>query len=472
MHPLPFFFRRLDAIGKYIATNLCGSYILLDSRQELESIIFGRTDKLSNEKINELTAKSFLATQDEYRSRLSLVGSKYASILNSGIFAPSLFLVNPTLRCDHNCKYCQVSRASITKRGFDIPENSINKILSIIKEIPNSKIKIEFQGGEPLLRFDYIKKFVDKTQRILSDRKVSYVICTANGPMDEEVISWARDNDIAFSTSLDGPKILHDSNRPAKDFSAYDNTITWIKHLQDKLGTQSVSCLATITRKSLAYPIEIVREYFALDLEGVFLRPLSPFGFASLSWNKLGYSSNRFFEFYKSALDEVIRLNELRIFVEEMTLVHLRRIFRTGISGYVDLKNPSGYVMGAMSFNYDGNVFGSDEARMLWESTKAGELVLGTIDDSAKQLLTNANTIAVLSDTIVGTSPGCDECAYQMYCGADPLFHLATQGNHIGDKSKSFFCQLERKIFDHLFCLYETSTRARRVFDQWLNLSE
>ncbi|MFC1333183.1 MAG: His-Xaa-Ser system radical SAM maturase HxsB [gamma proteobacterium symbiont of Clathrolucina costata] len=472
LHPMPFFFRKLDAIDKYIATNICGSYALLDSREELENVVFSRTDKLSSGRLDELTAKSFLATECEYKSRLSLVGSKYASILNGGIIAPGLFLVNPTLRCDHDCKYCQVSRVGVAKSGFDIAESSIDKIVSIIDEIPNREIKIEFQGGEPLLEFYYIKKFVDKAEKALGDRKVSYVICTASGPMNEEVVNWARDHNVVFSTSLDGPKFVHDFNRPAREFSAYDNTITWIKRLQESLGQHSVGCLATVTRKGLEYPIDTVREYFNLDLEGVFLRPLSPFGFASTLWDRLGYSAKEFFLFYKAALDEVIRLNEFRTFVEEMALVHLRKIFRAGTSGYADLKSPSGYLMGGMSFNYDGNVFGSDESRMLWESTKARELVLGTIDDSAEKLLTNINAIEVLSDTIVGTTPGCDECAYQPYCGADPLFHLATQGDHIGDKSKSFFCQLERMLFDHLFCLYDTSDQARKVFDQWLCLSE
>ena len=184
------------------------------------------------------------------------------------------------------------------------------------------------------------------------------------------------------------------------------------------------------------------------------------------------YSAEEFFEFYKIALEKIIDLNTERLFVEEMTSIHLKNIFRVGELGFLDLKSPAGYLMGAMVFNYNGDIFGSDEARMLWESTKSPELVLGNIDDDFNSIFMNKHAISVISDTFIGTTPGCDECAYQPFCGADPLFHLATQGEPIGDKSKSFFCKLERMIFDHLFTIYKNSPDKMEVFKKWLSLSE
>lgn len=470
LSPLPFFFRKIDELNQYILTNQSGAYVFIDNKDELENIILGGANELSYERKEELIAKSFIANDSEYSIRASLVASKFASLLKGNIVAPSLFLVVPTLRCDHNCHYCQVSRVPTTKQGYDLKRNSISKILEIIRAIPNDEIKIEFQGGEPLLAFPYIQEFIDLSDKILSDRKVEYVVCSALGPVNDAILKWAKEKEVIFSTSLDGPSEIHDTNRPANNFKPYQNTVEQIKNIQSILGPNKLGCLSTITKQSLNKASAITEEYFNQGLEGVFLRPLSPFGFATQTWKNIGYSAEEYFEFYKSALDYVIDLNDKRYFVEENALIHLRKIYRPAITGFTDLKSPSGYLMGAMVFNYDGNIFGSDEARMLWESTKADELVLGNIDTNISNILSNKNAIELLSDTLICASPGCDECAYQPFCGADPLFHLATQGDHVGDKSQSFFCKLERLTFDHLFSLYQTSVKARRVFDQWLAL--
>jgi sulfatase maturation enzyme AslB (radical SAM superfamily) len=184
---------------------------------------------------------------------------------------------------------------------------------------------------------------------------------------------------------------------------------------------------------------------------------------------KLAYTSIEYAAFYARLLDRVIAKNRERLFVEESTLFRLRRIYDPGFSGFVDMQSPAGVLLGALIFNYDGRIFGSDEARMLWESTKAGELVLGTIDDPPQQIHQNRFAARLLEDTFTCTSPGCDDCAYQPHCGADPLHHLSTQGDHVGDKSISFFCQLQRELFDQIFLLLENQPAARKVFESWLS---
>ena len=65
----------------------------------------------------------------------------------------------------------------------------------------------------------------------------------------------------------------------------------------------------TTTKESLAYPKEIIDEYLRLNLGSIFLRSLSPYGFATKTMKAIGYSSEEFVEFYKKALDYIIELN-------------------------------------------------------------------------------------------------------------------------------------------------------------------
>ena len=47
---------------------------------------------------------------------------------------------------------------------------------------------------------------------------------------------------------------------------------------------------------------------------------------------------------------------------------------------------------------------------------------------------------ALVNASIVETMPGCAECAFVPYCGADPVFHYRTQGDLVGHRPTSTFC--------------------------------
>jgi sulfatase maturation enzyme AslB (radical SAM superfamily) len=56
-----------------------------------------------------------------------------------------IFVVS--LRCEHSCPYCQVSRQSDDKTAFDMSPETAEKALSLVFRSPSPNIKIEFQGG-------------------------------------------------------------------------------------------------------------------------------------------------------------------------------------------------------------------------------------------------------------------------------------------------------------------------------------
>ena len=99
-----------------------------------KNIIDGEFEKISESKREELLAKSFISESGEYEERINLVASKYVSLINGSIIPPSLFLIVPTLRCDHDCGYCQVSRVPVSRNNYDLDVDKIEKIISIIKK--------------------------------------------------------------------------------------------------------------------------------------------------------------------------------------------------------------------------------------------------------------------------------------------------------------------------------------------------
>ena len=462
---LPFNFRDLHNINKVLLTTLNGNYVFLNNKEALRSVILNDFNIMDEKTIDYLLVNNIIAENRELAAKINIITSNYASTINSTIYDGALLvLIIPTLRCDHDCGYCQVSRVSSESSGYDMHAEDINKTIQYLKNINVASLKIEFQGGEPLLNKEYIKEFYLQAIKELSS-KISFVICSAFGPLDLEFVQWTKNKNISFSTSLDGTEEVHTSNRTSKHFNSYRQTLEGIKLIQTELGCDKVNALATVTKKSLEDPIGLIDIYLTSGFDSIFLRPLSPLGFAYKNQG-IEYTPESYMEFYKKCMDYIFAVNETTIFREETAVIYLKKILFPSTSGYVDLQSPSGLLLNALVINYDGNIFGSDETRMLWEMTGNNELVSGNIKSTSINPV-NEIGINLLSDTFLASSPGCDECAYQPYCGADPLYHLATQGDHVGNKAISDYCKLQKYLFDYLFELLNDNIK-KEILLKWL----
>src|SRR4030088_1002107 len=87
-----------------------------------------------------------------------------------------IFVVS--LRCEHSCSYCQVSRKSDDKHTFDMSVETAEKALALVFRSPSPSIKIEFQGGEPLLNFPLIRHIVERAEasNLAERRNLQFVI--------------------------------------------------------------------------------------------------------------------------------------------------------------------------------------------------------------------------------------------------------------------------------------------------------
>ena len=356
----------------------------------------------------------------------------------------------PTLRCDHECNYCQVSRVASNKSGYDLSNDDIPKVISKILKYGKEPFKIEFQGGEPLLRKDFIKEFIAQWKSSAANVKAEFVIATSLSLLDTEFITWMKDHPVELSISLDGSKGNHDFNRTLPNGSSFDAITSKLKMLEMNNLLDRVGLVSTITNETINDPRDIIEAHLQLGFENMFVRPLSPFGLAAKSYYK-SYSEADFKIYYKELLTLLLTEKEYLHMKEYNAVLLLEKIFRSDTGRYVDLKTPSGHLMGAMIFNYDGEIYGSDEARMIDKLYNSKSLSIGNINHSV-ELVSNAN-INLLSESFIHVHPGCEECAYLPYCGSDLMHHISTQGDAIGDKSISRFCLYQKSMFETIFTL-------------------
>src|SRR5450759_2048100 len=109
---------------------------------------------------------------------------------------------------------------------------------------PSPSIKIEFQGGEPLLNYEIIKEVVIYAEKINKKKQkhLSFVICTNLTLINEEILEFFKKHNVIISTSLDGPKMVHDSCRIMRSGgSSYDTVIDKLKLARSVIGKENVS---------------------------------------------------------------------------------------------------------------------------------------------------------------------------------------------------------------------------------------
>ena len=68
----------------------------------------------------------------------------------------------------------------------------------------------------------------------------------------------------------------------------------------------------TTTKASLGRAAEIIDTYAELGLRGVFLRPVSPYGFALRGPRRRELRCGRWLEFYERAVDPIVELDPAR----------------------------------------------------------------------------------------------------------------------------------------------------------------
>ena len=117
----------------------------------------------------------------------------------------------PTLRCNLSCSYCQVSRAAESAAGYDWTETRLAEVLSFIDRIDTDHMKIEFQGGEPLLRLDLLDRVRSFCRNRFSQNQ--FVVCTNLQRLGPAELAFLDCPDTFASTSIDGQPLDHDRRR-------------------------------------------------------------------------------------------------------------------------------------------------------------------------------------------------------------------------------------------------------------------
>lgn len=467
---LPFTFKNLDDENVLIV-NQAGEFTKLSKDRFCE--FYSKELMVGSPIYKELKSKCFLTTDKDESIALELLSTKLRTRKAFVSEFTALHMIVATLRCNCQCRYCHASSVDESKNGYDMDWGTAKNTIDMIFQSPCDCLKIEYQGGEPLLNWEIVKesilyaKFLNK----IAKKNVSFIICTNLMEITKEQLLFCKKHGVELSTSLDGLKHHHDKHRKSRNASSsYDSFIDKLSLTREILGKDACSPLLTITKDNLHSLKEIVHHYIELGFDNIFLRALNPYGNAVVNADDLSYPIEDFIDVYKEILMYVIQLNiDGYRFVESYASLFLSRILTPFSTGFVDLQSPSGAGISGVIYYYNGDIYPADEARML---ARMGDdrFCMGNVNDRNYKKAFNGDVIRdIVYNSCVETMPVCSECPYQQYCGADPIRNYLETKDLMGDRLKSDFCKKNKLIMDFLFTLIlENDEKVMDVFWSWI----
>lgn len=196
---------------------------------------------LSENVLAEAFEEIFKAVKDEHilsaQTVTSLTGPQVTHLeqkLQKNVQAVTLEI---TQKCNLRCKYCIYGDGHTDYRNFGTEDMSLDVALKavdfLLEHGTDDVLYVGFYGGEPLLRWDIIKKVVEYTK---SKHDNMYFSMTSNMVLlNEEIAEFiAQTKHFTVMMSLDGPQNMHDANRVFPDGEgSFEKAMQGLRHLSE-----------------------------------------------------------------------------------------------------------------------------------------------------------------------------------------------------------------------------------------------
>ena len=394
---------------------------------------------------------------------------------------PHLAIVITTLRCNQSCAYCHASRTDMDRVDTDMSLDTARKVVDHAMRTPSPYLCFEYQGGEPTVNMEAIKFCVgySREKNKVEKKTLDHSLVTNMTWMTEENAEWLLANDVLVCTSLDGPKHVHDKNRPwaGKSAAAFDTVMKWIQYFNRRyieMGRNPelwhVDALMTTTRTSLQHWKDIVDLYVSLGIRNIHIRPLNPFGFATKTWRAIGYTMDEFLESYERILDYILALNRQGVQIQEGTAaLFLKKMLTPDDPNFVDLRSPVGSGTGQITYGYDGVIYPSDEGRMV---AAMGDDIfrIGHVDTTSFAEATTHPTVRALATaSLLDALPMCESCWNAPFCGVRPEHNYMQSQDLFGQRPLTPKCTQHMRIVEMLLKRLDADTTGETtaLFRRW-----
>ena len=326
----------------YLITNYAGRYAFL-STHDFESFCNGylpagaesvlKANLFYSDSDDEVFFKDYAKAIRSYRDYLFMGTGLHIFVLTSA--------------CNLKCVYCQ---ASTCDNGKMMTEIVAEKSVDLALQSPNEYLSFEFQGGEPLLNFEVLKHIVLYTEANKGDKTVEFNLVSNLSLLTDEIIDFLKEHCVSVSTSLDGNQQIQNHNRSMPSADSYQIWKSQTLRYKERTGNR-IGAIQTTTNYALPFYKELVDAYIDNGFDRVFIRPLTPLGYAATRWDAIGYTPDEFLTFYSNAFDYILQKNREGFkLAEGHAVIFLNKIINHCAGNYTELRSPCGAGYGGLQY--------------------------------------------------------------------------------------------------------------------------
>lgn len=181
--------------------------------------------------IEQLRVKGYIFTENPHTFSFNNIQQDYQSKqIDMGESVIKAMCLHIAHDCNLRCRYCFAGGGDFggDKSLLDIETAQVAIDFLIKKSGKRRNIEIDFFGGEPLINFDVVIKATEyaKQQANIHSKKLMLTLTTNGTLLDEQIIEFLDEHEIALVLSLDGRRQINDYMRPTYDKSScYDKVI-------------------------------------------------------------------------------------------------------------------------------------------------------------------------------------------------------------------------------------------------------
>jgi uncharacterized protein len=442
---IPNYYPPRDVAGKRVRLSRTGSLIVLEPEEDdqLNEIFMdeGLFDRLEDTGHVVSAANAQRVIEDLQRWQLKTY------------LGPMLHIVVATKRCNLNCTYCHMNPepATADRETYDLTPEVAQDIVRFAMGTPSPTLKFEFQGGEPFLNFEGMVDFVERAREgaAAAGKRIDFTVVSNLMIANDEQLRYCYDEGIDVSYSLNGPQDLHDRFRITRSGTgSFGHVMKRIAQVQKRFpGLISTSPLCVIGGDNAPHLRRMLDFYHEAGFKGVAILRLKNLGNAKSG--KLRFDVREFLPYYLDGLDYLVEKNRgfEEVYAERSLRVVLAKIFSKSDVGFVDWRNPCGDFSGALTYDYDGEILPSDEARSLRH-----EFGLGNVRDTTyRDLVERKETFRTMNLSLRDRDPECRECPYNPYCGVLPILDYSRTGDPEPIPHESEECLFTLGVLDWTF---------------------
>lgn len=179
-----------------------------------------------------------------------------------------------TSKCNLKCSYCYVNKESAKDMDSSLSDSIICFIKRMLVENNDNELMINFFGGEPILKIDWIQDFIKKVNSLEVDRK-KFIMTTNGTLLTPDVVDILKEHNFSLSLSLDGSPEIHNKYRVYHDnkgsWEVIEKNIPYLlevfPHVMARVTFNATTCealadsISFIAKKGFQL-IKVVPDYF------------------------------------------------------------------------------------------------------------------------------------------------------------------------------------------------------------------